>query len=109
MLVLFGSLFGGFGGGGGGGFGPTPLTSGMSFFADGGRPPLGEVSIVGERGPELFVPSSPGTIVSNEQSRAQLDMYSPRQCSRRTSRPDECQHELQRTNDGIRRQALPAR
>ena len=74
LMGLVGSFFGG---GGGGGFGPTPLTSGMSFFADGGRPPLGEVSIVGERGPELFVPSSPGTIVSNEQSRAQLDMYSP--------------------------------
>ena len=76
LMSLFTNLLSGFGGGGGG-FGPTPLTSGMSFFADGGRPPLGEVSIVGERGPELFVPSSPGTVVSNEQSRAQLDMYSP--------------------------------
>ena len=73
LMGLVGSFFGG----GSGGFGVTPLTSGMSFFADGGRPPLGEVSVVGERGPELFVPSSPGTIVSNEQSRAQLDMYSP--------------------------------
>ena len=35
-------------------------------FADGGRPPLNQPSIVGERGPELFVPDSAGTIVPNE-------------------------------------------
>ena len=34
-------------------------------FADGGRPPKGRVSLVGERGPELFVPDSAGTIVPN--------------------------------------------
>ncbi len=34
-------------------------------FAEGGRPPVGRPSIVGERGPELFVPSSSGTIVPN--------------------------------------------
>lgn len=34
-------------------------------FADGGRPPLGRVSVVGERGPELFVPDVAGTIVPN--------------------------------------------
>ncbi|HLY53947.1 MAG TPA: hypothetical protein VKS60_00235 [Stellaceae bacterium] len=32
-------------------------------FAGGGRPPVGVPSIVGERGPELFVPDSGGTIV----------------------------------------------
>lgn len=35
------------------------------FFADGGTPPVGKVSIVGERGPELFVPKSAGTIIPN--------------------------------------------
>lgn len=35
------------------------------FFADGGSPPVGKVSIVGERGPELFVPKSAGTIIPN--------------------------------------------
>lgn len=35
------------------------------FFADGGRPPMGKVSVVGERGPELFVPDSAGTIIPN--------------------------------------------
>ena len=36
-------------------------------FANGGRPPVGRPSIVGERGPELFVPSRAGTIVPNDQ------------------------------------------
>ncbi len=39
------------------------LLGGM--FADGGRPPVGKMSLVGERGPELFVPSSSGTIIPN--------------------------------------------
>lgn len=40
------------------------LTSVLGF-ADGGRPPLGRVSVVGERGPELFVPDVAGTVVPN--------------------------------------------
>ena len=35
------------------------------FFADGGSPPLGRISVVGEKGPELFVPRTAGTIVPN--------------------------------------------
>lgn len=35
------------------------------FFANGGTPPMGKVSVVGERGPELFVPKVPGTIIPN--------------------------------------------
>jgi len=34
-------------------------------FADGGNPPVGVPSMVGERGPELFVPKTAGTIVPN--------------------------------------------
>lgn len=34
-------------------------------FADGGRPPLGRPSIVGERGPELFIPDQAGRIIAN--------------------------------------------
>ena len=34
-------------------------------FANGGRPPVGRPSIVGERGPELFVPDRAGTVVPN--------------------------------------------
>jgi len=34
-------------------------------FANGGRPPVGRPSIVGEKGPELFVPDRTGTIIPN--------------------------------------------
>lgn len=34
-------------------------------FADGGSPPVGVPSIVGERGPEIFVPKTAGTIIPN--------------------------------------------
>ena len=34
-------------------------------FAEGGRPPVGRASLVGERGPELFVPDRSGTIIPN--------------------------------------------
>ena len=34
-------------------------------FASGGRPPMGRISMVGERGPELFVPDQAGTIIPN--------------------------------------------
>jgi len=36
-------------------------------FANGGRPPVGRASIVGEKGPELFVPSTAGTIIPNNR------------------------------------------
>jgi len=39
----------------------------LPTFANGGRPPVGRPSIVGEKGPELFVPSSAGTIIPNNQ------------------------------------------
>jgi tape measure domain-containing protein len=55
--------------GGGGGFtSPNVLTSGLDFsgaFANGGRPAVGKAALVGERGPELFVPDRAGTIVPN--------------------------------------------
>lgn len=37
------------------------------FFADGGRPPVGKFSIVGENGPEVFAPDTAGTIIPNDQ------------------------------------------
>ncbi len=48
----------------------SSLFSGFSFgsllgFADGGQPPVGVPSIVGERGPEVFVPRTAGTIIPN--------------------------------------------
>jgi len=57
-----GSIFGPIGGAIGGLIG--------GFFADGGRPPMGQASIVGERGPEWFVPDQPGTIIPSGKMRA---------------------------------------
>ena len=41
-------------------------TAGMGF-ADGGSPPVGVPSLVGENGPELFIPRTAGTIIPNQQ------------------------------------------
>ena len=35
------------------------------LFANGGQPPVNKISVVGEKGPELFVPTSKGTIIPN--------------------------------------------
>lgn len=91
---IFGTMGGGSGGGGGGlmsgmggmlgnlmgggGFGMwgamnsgVAASQGLSLmdlagaFADGGDPPIGRPSLVGERGPEIFVPKTAGTILPN--------------------------------------------
>ncbi len=43
------------------------IFSNLVGFANGGRPPVGRPSIVGERGPEIFVPSTAGTIIPNDK------------------------------------------
>lgn len=75
VVGALGSLFGGgvsssaplsFGVGGSGMAGAAALPGGwMPGFADGGRPPVGMPSIVGEEGPEVFWPDSAGTIIPN--------------------------------------------
>lgn len=59
---LFGNLIGNFGGGSFGG-----------FMANGGPVSANTPYIVGERGPELMIPSSQGRIVSNENLRSEMD------------------------------------
>ena len=59
--ALFGSILGSGGEKGGG------ILGAIGLFANGGRRPVGRPSIVGEKGPELFVPSSSGTIVPNNK------------------------------------------
>jgi lambda family phage tail tape measure protein len=49
-------------GGGVGGF-----IGSLFGFAEGGDPPVGKASIVGEKGPELFVPKQAGTIIPNNK------------------------------------------
>ena len=66
----------GAGGGSVGGIGTLGPNFGIRQFANGGNPPVNRPSIVGERGPELFVPRSSGTIVPNETLDA-LSRYRP--------------------------------
>ena len=47
--------------------GATGIFKNLPTFAAGGRPPVGRPSVVGEKGPELFVPSSSGTIIPNDK------------------------------------------
>jgi phage-related minor tail protein len=59
---FFGPKTGGFGGGVK--FNPNVFSM-PSFFANGGTPPVGRPSIVGERGPELFMPGVRGSVIPN--------------------------------------------
>ncbi len=43
------------------------IFSNLPGFANGGRPPVGKPSVVGEKGPEIFVPSTAGTIIPNNK------------------------------------------
>ncbi len=59
----------------GGGAGPQFTGSDIraqGSFANGGNPPVGRVALVGERGPELFVPRAPGTVIPAHQTAAAL-------------------------------------
>lgn len=62
---LFGSLFGG------GSSAAGAAVVGLPGFAEGGSPPVGRPSIVGEKGPELFIPKTAGDIVSNNALQGQ--------------------------------------
>lgn len=76
ILSILKGVIGGAGGGGGGlpGFQMEGTLAGEGVFtgagpykfADGGYPPVGQASLVGENGPELFVPGRQGTIVPND-------------------------------------------
>jgi lambda family phage tail tape measure protein len=64
-MRFLGAAFGAFSGGG------TSMSqfeyASISGYADGGQPPVGVPSLVGERGPELFIPKTAGTIVPNHE------------------------------------------
>jgi hypothetical protein len=72
MTSILGLISGGAGAAAGGGnlFGNVGILNsgiGAGFggaFASGGMPPVGKVSLVGEEGPELFIPGVSGTIMS---------------------------------------------
>lgn len=56
--------------------GPTELSGSTQYigpaFANGGEPPVNQASLVGERGPELFIPKTAGTIIPNNQLNSAL-------------------------------------
>ena len=64
---LFPSVGNIFGGGGTGTVTVGAIGSPYPKFADGGNPPVNQPSIVGEKGPELFIPRTAGTIIPNNQ------------------------------------------
>lgn len=45
----------------------APSVKPFGAFAAGGRPEVGKLALVGERGPELFVPDAAGTVIPNDQ------------------------------------------
>ena len=45
----------------------SKLFANLPGFANGGKPPVNKPSIVGERGPEVFVPSIAGNIIANDK------------------------------------------
>lgn len=67
-----GSAFGGAAFGSGFDPGTSAAFGGMSIpgFAAGGTPPVGRPSLVGEQGPELFVPHASGTIIPADTTAA---------------------------------------
>ena len=48
----------------------------MRGFSEGGRPPVGKPSIVGEKGAEIFVPDVSGTVISNKNINLSLPSMS---------------------------------
>ena len=64
MIRLFSGMFGGGGFGTGNKFGNQDLGG---FLADGGPANANTPYVVGERGPEVFVPRSSGTVIPNNQ------------------------------------------
>jgi len=64
-MMGLGNLFGGSTAIGAAGGGGDAAVSALFGFADGGEPPVGVPSLVGERGPELFIPKTSGTVIPN--------------------------------------------
>ena len=52
-----------------------PLIGGLfgGFFAEGGDPPIGKASIVGENGPEIIIPRSQNTVIPMKRGIGALD------------------------------------
>jgi len=62
-------------GSGGGSGGMLAGLGSMLGFAEGGNPPIGKASIVGENGPELIVPRTASTVIPNGAGQQQAPVY----------------------------------
>lgn len=75
ILGSVGSMFGGGGGGGGFDLGTLFDLGSMFFMAEGGAVNAGTPYTVGERGRELFIPNSDGTIVPNQDLQSKANSF----------------------------------
>lgn len=66
QTLILRAIQAGLGGGGGGAQAGGPV-GGLQGFQAGGVPPVREPVLVGEQGPEIFVPTSSGNVVPNSQ------------------------------------------
>lgn len=68
--------------------GTTVVAEGVkASFASGGQARAGELALVGEKGPELFVPSRSGSVVSNDQTSQILQQMAQNQAAPRQATP----------------------
>lgn len=88
------------------GAGDIETTASGSRYAEGGYPPVGQASLVGEKGPELFVPKVPGLVLPSALTQALLggssgDVYNIGVNLPTTARPDpfETARELRRMSE----------
>ena len=76
--MLFGAPPAAFAGLGGSTPNMFPLGEGFSFRAEGGPITSNQPYIVGERGPEIVVPNTSGSVITNDRSRALMDSQGSR-------------------------------
>ena len=104
---LFGTGYTGYGG-------PTGSSATLGFggrYAAGGSPPVGVPSLVGERGPELFIPATAGTIVPNGKMGSTINLTNHITIDARSDRADvyalvvQANHQSQEQLVGTLRQA----
>lgn len=69
-------------------------------YAEGGRPPVGQPSIVGENGPEIFAPDQPGTVLPSTALEAAIQDYTNKQ------RGEHAQQGIQNFNQHVLQPAL---
>ena len=75
IIGSMGNMFGGGGGGGGFDLGTLFDLGSMFFMAEGGNVNAGTPYTVGERGRELFIPNSDGTIVPNQDLQSKANSF----------------------------------